>query len=423
MRRIRVPNINLINSEKTFLDSDYTTGTTLTVVSNLGFAANDYAVSGEPGEEKTESSLVASISNSDTITVSVAYNFDHNKGTTLYRSEWNQIVLERRLIGAASWTSLATFNIQWDKKDSLYVDTSGNDSYEYRFKFYNSATSNSSEYSPSITGAGFPRKSVGRMIINIRKKVRDPRRDRFTDSDIIMLLGDGQADIETLIPELWFLRVDTYEESNGIAATASTNKYSLATYTDLNFLSKIKYVYVNGTTQMWELDPKNDIEFNQYDYAISNPNLDDNTAIFKLLPPNSSSDQGYFKVYPTVKTDGVGTFYPVYYRHFDVLNDVSDETELPFPELLEDYVAWKIHDLLGNTEEAIKYKTYYFGPNTKDRTDALMGIALLEAHNAKRNKVLGYGRKLWNYKGPRARNNYFPNTTRSRDYIRENYMP
>lgn len=424
MRRIRVPNIRLSSSERTFLDENYTAGssTSITVTSSSGFAANDYAIVGDVGEEKTEAGLVTGTTGSTSISLSAALTFSHNKGVTIYRSEWDQIALERKLTASTTWTSLSTFNIQWDKKETLYVDSTGTNDYDYRFRFYNSTTGLYSEYSPTVAGSGFTRQSGGRMIINVRKKIRDPQRQRFTDAEILLKLQDGQTDIQTLVPELWFLRVDTYEADNGIAAIASTARYSLSTYTDLNFLSKIIYKYVSGTTEKWELDQKSDMEFNQYDYNISTPDTDDNAQFYKLLPPDSSSDQGYFKVYPMTKTTGVGTFYPTYFRKFTNLNDISDETELPFPEILEDYAAWKLHDLMGNTEDALKYKSYYYGPNSKDRVDNLTGIALLEFHNDKRNKSLGYGRRLWNYKGARGRKNYFPSATRNRDYIKENYF-
>jgi len=56
MRRLRIPNIDLHKEEKTYLDADYSTGSTaLTVVNALGFASGEvtfFGVIGEPGEDK-----------------------------------------------------------------------------------------------------------------------------------------------------------------------------------------------------------------------------------------------------------------------------------------------------------------------------------------------------------------------------------
>ena len=53
MRRVTIGNPDLRNTYKTYLASAYSSGTTLTVLSNVSFAANDLAVVGDVGEELT----------------------------------------------------------------------------------------------------------------------------------------------------------------------------------------------------------------------------------------------------------------------------------------------------------------------------------------------------------------------------------
>lgn len=421
MRRIRIPNPNLRASERTFLDADYSSGTSLTVLNNLGFSTNDYAITGEVGEEKTESQSVSSISTSTTITISSSYNFSHNKGTSVYRSEWNQVSIESKT-GTGNWGVLILKNIEWDSLETLYIDNTGDDTVSYRFRFYSPTRNIYSEYSPTITGAGFTRYQVGAMIINVRRKLRDPNPNRFSDSEIIQRLQDGQKDIEMLQQELWFLKVDTFEASNGITATVSTSKYSLASYTDLNYLSKIRYRYSTGNiTLLWDLEPSPENEFDRYTYNQARP-ADDNIRRFKILPPDASSAQGYFSIYPIVRTAGVGTFFPVYYRTMTVLDDISDVTDLPFPEILEDYAAWRLHDLIGNQDQANHYRDLYYGPSDASSDQRVTGIAMLEQYNKNKKQVLGYGRQLWRFRGQRGRNNFFGSGITTRDFIKENYM-
>lgn len=428
MRRIRIPNPRLLESERTFLDADYTTLTTLTVVSNLGFAANNYAVVGETGEEKTEASPVSSITSNTTITLVTAYKFSHNKSTSLYRSEWNQVAIERKLHTSSTWAALVTQDIQWDKLETLYVDSTGDDTYDYRFRFYNSTSASYSEYSPTVSGAGFSPQQVGAMILHVREKIKDPNRARFTDTRIIEQLQAGQLYIPTLIPDLWFLRVDTFEASNGIAAVASTSKYSLAQYTDYAVLAKIKYKYVSGNTFVYDLEGKNDIEFDRFTYNQLRV-ADDNVVRFKLLPPDSSSSKGYFTVDPVPKTTGIGTFYPIYYRALTALNSVEDTTDLTYPEILEDYAAWKLHTLMGNTGEAQKYEGLFFGEPSvihagrlNFATKNITGIELLKLENNMREQGNEYPRNLWKWRGRRSNTNYYRRGLIDRDFIKENYM-
>ena len=61
-REIRIPNPKLSDNELTYLDEDYSSGTSLTVLSNLGFASQDIAVVGVVGDEQTEQKDVTPVS-------------------------------------------------------------------------------------------------------------------------------------------------------------------------------------------------------------------------------------------------------------------------------------------------------------------------------------------------------------------------
>lgn len=421
MRSIRIPNPRLSNNEKTFLDADYSTGTALTVISSAFFAANNYAVIGEVGEEKTEQSKVSAIPSSTGLTIGTAYNLTHNKTTPVYQSVWNQIILEYNDNAGSGWVAITAFDIQWDKLETLYLHSAGGDAYSYRFRFYNSANVVYSEYSPTVSGAGFGPLQVGAMVISVRKKIRDVNRQRYTDTDIIDLLQAGQDQVQIEIPKLWCAKTDTFETGTGIAGTASEDTYSLATYTDLLYLSKIRYKYVSGsTTQLWDLKGKSEDEFDVYQVQ-QNVRLDDNVRYVKLLPPTASNTKGSFKVFPIQKTSSVGTYYPVYYRKLTTLNTIDDTTELPFPQVLEDYAAWRLHQLMGNKAQAEIFKNLYSGPDNSDRgREPLTGIALLKMHNANAEKISsGQPKSLWNFRG-RTKGALYNGM--NHDYIKENYI-
>ena len=425
-RRIRIPNPKLSSSELTQLDADYSSGTSLTVLSNLGFANQDIAVVGETGDELTEQKDVSSVSGNDTIVLSGSLKFDHIKQTPIYRSSYNQVSIESQFGSSGAWTPLTTQDIQWDKEETLYIDPNGADTYNYRFRFYNSISLSYSAYSPTLSGAGFSANTVGRMVVNTRKKVRDPNRERVSDERIIELLVEAQETIAGIRDDWWFLRVDTYELnkrglSNGIATVGSQSYYDLEDLGDLNYLKRIRYKYnANSQNQVYDLTPKPDEEFDRYeqDTAATDNN---NVLYYKIAPPDSASELGYFVVWP-VPADSSGTFFPIYFKDMSALNDISDTTSVPFPQILEDYAAWRIHNDLNNTVEAGKYKNLFFGNTARGQgNEQITGIALLTMHHNNKTIPSNKPKRMWKYQGRRANINSYGQGLYNHDYWKENY--
>ena len=404
-RRIRIPNPKLDNAEVTYLNADYTSGTDLTVQRADIFTNDDIAVVGRPGEEQTEAEDITA-SSGTTITLSQALTFDHNKGTPVFLSRWDQVSIERQITSVGSWSVLIATNIQWDKLETLYDDTNGTDLHSYRFRFYNSAGQYYSEYSPTIGGGGFTRLSAGAMVLNVRKNIRDPNRQRTTDSYIIQLLNDAQIFLTGIRHDWWFLKVDTWELkkrslATGISAVAGQDYYDLDAYSDLNYLNRIKYHYQPSTTNtVYDLIPKDAEDFDRYKQDQSQTN-DDSVLYYKQGDPDSSSLIGYFVVWPTPST-ATGIFYPIYFKAMTTLNDISDTTPVPFPQILEDYATWQIHEDLGNKDQADKFQIKFFGNPVRGLAPNIVtGIALLEQHQNQRNKPTNKARSLWK---PRTRN-------------------
>lgn len=406
------------------MDADYSSGTSLTVLSNLGFADNDIAVVGEVGDEITEQIDITGVSGNDTITISSALKFDHSKQTPIYRTSYNQVSIESQYTSSGAWSVLTTTDIQWDKEDTLYIDPNGADEYNYRFRFYNSASATYSAYSPTISGGGFDANSVGRMIMNIRNKVRDPNAERHSDERIIQLLNEGQDTISGIRADWWFLRVDTYELykrslSSGIPTVGNQSYYDLEDMTNLNYLDRIRYLYnVNSNNQLYDLTPKSDEEFDRFEQDQNSEN-NNNVLYYKVAPPDSGSELGYFVVWP-VPADTTGTFFPIYYKSMNSLVTIDDTTNVPYPQILEDYVAWRIFNDLGNTTEAGKYKNLFFGNTARGTAnEQITGIALLTMNHNNKTIPSNKPKRIWRYAGRNANRNSYGQGAYNRDYIKE----
>ena len=422
MRKIEIQNPILDSTYKTRISSDYSSGTSLTVENNSSFAANDYLVVGEPSEELSEGKKLDSISGSTTLNIASALNFSHGKGTSIYKSPWDFISLERRTSSAGTFAEISQSGIQWDnpKNLTIYYDADATDAYEYRFRFYNSITGKYSEYSPTLTGAGFSRDQVGYLINQVRLLAHDIERKIVTDDEIIRFFNRAQDIIYTHNPKYWFLLVDVYKATTGIAALANTNVYSLATYTTFGHLETVRFHYNSGgTSELYHLLKKSSVEF---DHLASNLNetADDWAWIYKLLPTDSSSANGYLQIFPKTKTTGIGTLYPNYYEKMADLNSVDDETQVPLPELLEDFAIGQIERIKGNEQKAIYYEKVLVSDSP---TITPSGLIMLDKLDQQQKLAAGQPRSLWNFRGQKAISLLYGNRSRqNRDYQKEFYM-
>lgn len=421
MRRIRIQNPLLDKTYQTFLSVDYSSGVSLTVYSNTSFAANDLLVIGEQKEELTELKKLNSISSVDTLTLASALNFDHPKETPIYKTLWDYVSIEGRSSSAGVFAEITQSGIQWDNKDgeTIYYHSSGDDNWQYRFRFYNSVTTTYSEYSPTLTGAGFTRKQVGYMIRQVRKTTNTFDQNIISDDEIIRQFNIAQDIIYAHNPKYWFLLVDSYKGNDGISTIATTKVYSLAQYETYGHLDSIRYHYNSGTENiLYHLDKKATVEFDRIASDLNEAD-DDYAQCFKLLPADSDSDNGYIQIFPATKTTGVGTLYPNYYEKMADLNSVDDETQVPLSYILEEYAIAFTYKIKGDETKARIYESGLISDNN-DRVPR--HLLLLDKLNTQQKSVQQQARSLWNFKGHRAMKRLFGSPRYSRDYIKENYL-
>ncbi len=427
MRRIRIQNPPVDHTYKSYLGADYAVsdGTAITFLSNNSFATDDLIITGEPREELTELKKLSSVSGATAGVLASALKFNHNKGTSLYKTLWDNVSVEADYGSGFSVITLSA--IQWDNKDNetIYNDTNGTNTTSYRFRFYNSVTTTFSEYSPTLTGTQAARDTVGYMLQQIRLIAGDRERKIVSDEELIRVLNRGQDIIYAHNPKYWFLYVDSEKQTTGISAVANTNTYSLASYTTFGHLARIKYRYTMGTAldQKYELTFKDEVEFDGFDWDY-NRATDDWLEFYKLLPGDANSDNGYFQTYPKFKGTGTGLFYPCYYEKMVDLDTVDDSTQIPLPAILEDYGISYVFSLKGNETKAAQYMNQFMGPpDTAEDNAELSGIKLLDQMDDYRKRGIKQARQLSNFKGRRGtkgmRGNFRPY---SKDYIRENFF-
>lgn len=426
MRRVRIQNPLLDRTYRTFLDADYSSGTSLTVASNVSFAANDFLVCGEPREERTELRQIASLTGNTTVGINSAFRFSHSKGSPLYKSYWDFVSIERRTSSAGSFAEISQSAIQWDNKlnETVYYDQNATSAYEYRFRFYNSSTAEYSEYSDTISGAAPARNTVRAMVQEVRLNTGDIDRKIVSDDEIIESFNTAQDIIYTHNPKYWFLYVDTYELGSGsIAATTNEDVYTLNNLTRFGHLSGLKYRFNSGGDDIiYQMRRESEVEFDRLD---SDQNITDDNwpTIYKLIPADASSDNGYFKVTPDIKDSNVGTFYPLYYEKMANLDSPADVTQVPLPRLLIDYAIAFVERIKGNETKAKIYEASLVNITRENLTRTPPGLLMLDKMDASQRKAVGQPQSLVVFKGQKAIRRYFGNKYPgvSLDFIRENY--
>jgi len=390
MRRIRIPHPDFTHTEKTYLDADYATGSTaLTVVNNYGFENDEIAIIGGLGEEKSESKDVTGQTGHTQIDISATLKFAHNKNTVVYRYEYDQYEIYR--YRAAAWTLISTSNIQWDKRETIYVDKVGLSTDAYRYRLKNNTSAAVSAYSPTIAATGYTRPMVGYMIREVRKILRDEeRRIIKTDDEIIRQFNRAQEIITSRRDDWWFL----FKENSAITTTADTRKYGLSTITRLNYIDTVRYRFDDGTTDnIYHLLQK-PISEHDYDVRDVDEVSDDWPNSYAILPADSSD-----------------------------LDDVADETGVPIPSILEDYALAYCFKVKGDDKMAQIYEERFFGPQPGRDEDygEPTGIRLLERMQNSKSKAVGQPKAMKRWRGRKAMTMFYNDNEIDRDSIKERY--
>jgi hypothetical protein len=404
------------------LDADYVSGLTLTVKNNSSFAANDILVVGETGQEGTEAVAIASLTGKATITLKSALRFAHNKGMTIYRCEYDFAAIYVSMVSSGlTWVALSESPLQWDRTETIYVHQGGLSSYSYKFRFRNSQTANVSEYSPTITGAGFAKNTVGYLVQQVRKVIIDPDGNIVSNSDIIRYLNEGKKIIEGVRNDWWFWKK---EDKTLLKTVASQQEYNLDTIsTKIEYIGDVRYNFNDGTRDdTWHLKHLTDVEYD-YEARDETATTDDELSYYNIKAPDSSSTAGYLRVWPIPTTTDRGTFYVRYYQPDTDFDDIADTTAITYPQVLIDYAIARCEQVKGDDERADKFMKLFYGPQIgRAKYDNPTGIALLNLLQRGKLRPLKQPRSLKTFRGRLAMRRFFKDHEVNRDSLAENYF-
>jgi hypothetical protein len=172
------PNINA--NEKSFFNADSATGATSLSANGINFAANQYILLGQAGNEFSEIAQIAT-ANSTTVTLVSPANFPHNRGDLIRFIPYNQITAEWSINNGVSFSAMSAINIRADSTETYLQRPADLSSYVYRFRFSNSTTSQFSAYSDTVSGAGYADNTIYAVKKRALDQLGEVRSDLITD--------------------------------------------------------------------------------------------------------------------------------------------------------------------------------------------------------------------------------------------------
>jgi len=351
--KLQIFNPDLSSEERTYLEADYSSGTSLTVRNSSGFTAGYYVVIGEPGQEQTECKRVASTTGGKTITLESALTYAHPKSTPVYESKWNKWAVERSSTSGGTYTAItdSPFDIRWDDKElsTLIEDVSGSTSHYYRWRPYNEYSGTYGSYSDVLSGGGQERNTAGYALMQVK---RNPLAKGVDDETIMEFFNDFNDLVYEEIPKAWWFT----KEGTQVATAVSTYKYAITTnWGDFQSMKYMLYRYVNGDTDVtYPLTYSPLVEFYNFK-ADSDQAEDDYAKYWTMLPPDSTSPKGYIGIHPTPETDDC-FLAPVYNFALTDISTFGDTLVVPKPKGYVDYALYRIaDDIKLDSNNADKY--------------------------------------------------------------------
>ncbi len=189
-------NPELQDEERSFLDADSAVGVTSLTASGINFAANQYIVLGQIGQEKTEIVQISGTPTATNISLATATVFAHNRGDMIRFIAYNQLTPERSTDAGATFSALSAIAIRPDASETYLQRASDASTDVYRFRFYNSTSTNYSAYSDTATASGYADNTVYSIRKRALQSLGEKKTDLINDQFLIDSLSEARREVD-----------------------------------------------------------------------------------------------------------------------------------------------------------------------------------------------------------------------------------
>jgi hypothetical protein len=189
-------NPELQDEERSFLDADSASGVTSLTASGINFSANQYIVLGQIGQEKTEIVQISGTPTATAITLAVATVFPHNRGDSIRFIPFNQLTPERSTDSGVTFSALTAIAIRPDASETYLQRVSDASTDVYRFRFYNSTSTNYSAYSDTATASGYADNTVYSIKKRALQQLGEKKTDMINDQFLIDAISEARREVD-----------------------------------------------------------------------------------------------------------------------------------------------------------------------------------------------------------------------------------
>lgn len=295
----------------------------LTVKNNSGFAASQAVLVGKMGGERSEIIITDGVTNEDTITIDGDTTFAHNADDPVYKLVYNQVQFYKSATVDGTYSLLATVDLDVDNQDGLtkYDDVSALTTDYYKVRYYNSESLAVSEYSDPIAAAGYEVNTIGKVINQVVRRVRDTNYEILDADDYLAIAQEVNDDLLTQSHKPY-----RFLKSEIALDTAAGVGYIDLTAEVPNFWKFDYLVYawtVGGVTREYQITP---ISREAFTRRYESGAWQDNDELIDVAIDETNNR---ILLGPAAKTAQTGVIKLHYYARFSEINSLGDVVQTP----------------------------------------------------------------------------------------------
>lgn len=162
--------------ERTFLSQYMPEASgTLAVKNTDGFTSTDPVMIGRQGSERTELAVLDGLTAPNVLDLTANTSFAHNADDPVYKLRYNRVRFYRATSQNGTYTLQATVNLDVENEDKVtrYDDPTGATTHFYKITYYNTVSLEETERSDPIPATGMLATSIGKVIDEHLRNVKD----------------------------------------------------------------------------------------------------------------------------------------------------------------------------------------------------------------------------------------------------------
>lgn len=355
---IAAPNPSTDELEKSYLTQAYSSGTTTLTVQNANrFAANDRLLLGTMGHEGSEVVTLSAVNADGQTLTTGATKFPHAIDDVVIQLRFDQVKFYRSTTGSGGAYALLAavdMDVDNDTLTTYYDDTAGLTTYYYKSALYNSQSTLEAAASAIVSGGGYTRNQVGKLIDDFLDEIGDPDDTQGITSRILVWLNSCSDDLITRTK-----RPYEFLHTRSVLGTTAGNE-TIDLPTAMWKFDDFEYIYTP------DVNTNVDYMVRRIPYEEFRDRTRDNTVDgsdnLQLITIDSAVNK--FRLYPVPLTSQAAAVYLYYWKTFDQITADDDSFETPnsrvyFLYCLEAYYRWKSRTDSSQTALADRYERKY----------------------------------------------------------------